>query len=232
VKRLGIIGGIGPESTIAYYRAVVAAYREIAATDASPPVIINSIDVRQVLHLAEHDRASLTQYLLDELQRLANAGAALGLLAANTPHLVFDDLVGRSPLPLLSIVEATRDAALARGFRRVGLFGTRFTMQGRFYHDEFRKASVDLVVPHEDEQASIHQHYVTELVNGTFLPGTRDAVLGIIDLMKERDKIDAGILAGTELPLLLADGPASVPLLDTAQIHVRAAAERLWGGST
>jgi aspartate racemase len=228
-KRLGVIGGIGPESTIAYYRQLIAAYQETRSNDAYPSIVINSIDVKRVLDLAANDLPALADYLLLELDALGKAGASLGLIAANTPHIVFDDIVGRSPIPLVSIVEATCDAALALGLKRVGLLGTRFTMQGRFYPQRFDKAAITVIVPRADEQNYIHDRYVGELVKGTFLPRTREGLLRIVELMRERDAVQAVILAGTELPLILNDpASASVPLLDTTHIHVRAAADRLW----
>lgn len=232
MNRLGILGGIGPESTIAYYRLIIAAGRERLG-GAAPPVLVNSIDVEKVLRLAEDDPVpGLRDYLLAEIAVLARAGASLGLIAANTPHLVFDELRGRSPIPLVSIVEAARDAARQQGLARLGLFGTRFTMQGRFYRDVCSPAGIELVTPHEDEQAFVHDKYVGELLKNRFLPETRDGVLAIVRTMVERDRIDGVILAGTELPLLLGDDTGGgVPLLDTTRIHVQAAVEQAWGNT-
>jgi aspartate racemase len=142
MKRLGIIGGIGPESTVVYYRSILAAGRERLG-GAAPPVIINSIDVQTVLQLAETNRIpGLRDYLLSEIGILARAGASLASIAANTPHIVFDEVRERSPIPLVSIVETTRDAARDRGLTRLGLFGTKFTMQGRFYPDVFSRSGL------------------------------------------------------------------------------------------
>jgi aspartate racemase len=233
MKTLGVLGGIGPESTIAYYRALIAAGRAVAPAGGQPPILINSIDVQRVLHLVEHNALpELVDYLVRELQRLMRGGADLGLIAANTPHIVFDDIRARSPLPLVSIVEAARDAVRAGGFHRVGLFGTRFTMQARFYPDVFSIAGVEIIAPEQDEQAYIHDKYVNELLIGLFSPTTRDGLLAIVDALKVRDGVQAVLLAGTELPLLLTDSTAaSVPLLDTTAVHVQAAAWMAWGGS-
>ena len=229
MKRLGIIGGIGPESTVVYCRSILAAGREGLA-GAAPPVIINSIDVQTVLQLAETNPIpGLRDYLLSEIGILARAGASLALIAANTPHIVFDEVRQRSPIELVSIVEATRDAARDRGFTRLGLFGTKFTMQGRFYPDVFSRSGVELIRPGEDEQAFIHDKYVGELLKNTFRPDTRGRMVAIIQTMKDRDHIDGAILAGTELPLLLTDDSAAgIPLLDTTTIHVSAAVKKLW----
>lgn len=230
MKTLGVIGGIGPESTIEYYRAILAAYRDRHGDLETPPVPINSIDIKRLVRLVTaNDLAGMTTYLVAELRRLAAGGASLGMLAANTPHIVFDDVARDSPIPLVSIVEATCAEAVIRGLRRIGLFGTWFTMQGRFYADVFSKHGIDLVVPAANEQAYIHDKYMRGLLENIFLPRTREGLLRIVERLKERDAVDGVILGGTELPLLLrGDTGSGVPLLDTTKIHARAAVAQLW----
>jgi len=225
MKTVGIVGGIGPESTIDYYRQIVAAYREQRPDGSYPAIIINSIDLNKIRDLVTANAlADLTEYLVAEVQRLARAGADFGLLAANTPHIVFDDIHQQSPIPLVSIVEATCDAAKALGLKRLGLLGTRFTMQGRFFPNVFARAGMTLAVPTADEQDYVHDKYMGELVNGIFLPATREGLLEIIGRLRQREQIDGVILGGTELPLLLRDaGSQDIPFLDTTQIHVKAA---------
>lgn len=120
--------------------SIVSTARDLRPTSPHVPVLINSIDVQKVLRLTgENALTELTDYLVAEIDVLANAGSTLGMLAANTPHIVFDDVRQRSPIPLVSIVEATCQAARERGLGRLGLFGTRFTMEGRFYPECFRR---------------------------------------------------------------------------------------------
>ena len=167
MKTVGIIGGIGPESTIEYYRSIINLYREQKPDGTYPSVIINSIDLHKMLSLIESNQlAMLTDYLVVEVEKLANAGADFGLLAAGTPHIVFNDINRHSPIPLLSIVEATCQAAKALGLKRTGLFGTRFTMEGNFYQEVFSQEQVSLVVPKEEERRYIHDKYFGELVQG------------------------------------------------------------------
>ncbi len=229
MKTVGIIGGIGPESTVDYYRLIIAAYREQRQDGSYPAIIINSIDLNKIRDLVTASALpDLAEYLVAEVQRLARAGADFGLLAANTPHIVFDDIRRQSPIPLLSIVEATCEAAKALGLKRLGLLGTRFTMQGRFYPDVFSAAAITLAVPTEDEQTYIHDKYMGELVNGIFLAETRERLLEIVDRLKEQEGIEGVILGGTELPLLLRDAASrDIPFLDTTQIHVRAAVAQM-----
>jgi len=229
MKTLGIIGGLGPESTMDYYRLIIAAYREQKQDGSYPAIIINSIDLQKVRDLVTANAlADLTECLAAEVQRLARAGADFGLFSANTPHIVFDNVRLQSPIPLLSIVEATCDAAKTLGLKKLGLLGTRFTMQGRFFRDVFSKAAIILAVPSEAEQAYVHDKYMDELVNGIFLTETRERLLEIVDRLKEREGIEGVILGGTELPLILRDAaPSGIPFLDTTQIHVRAAVAQM-----
>jgi len=227
VKTLGVVGGLGPESTVEYYRLLVSGYRDRAAGN-SPSLLINSIDVNKVLLLAATNLKALVEYLVLGLLPLARAGADFALLAANTPHVVFPELSNRSPLPLLSIVEATCDFAKKQNFSKLGLLGTRSTMQGGFYQQVFREQSISLVIPTSDEQNYIHNKYVGELVAGRFLPETRDGLVAIARKLKEEQGIEGLILGGTELPLLLRDDTRiGIPLLDTARIHVNAALDRI-----
>ena len=229
MKTLGIIGGIGPESTIEYYRAVIATYREHREDGDYPSIIITSINLKRMIDLITANQlAVVADVLVAEVERLARAGADFSLMASNTPHIVFDDVQRRSSMPLLSIVQAACDAANALGLKKVGLFGTRFTMQGRFYPDVFARAGIALIVPQPDEQALIHEKYMEELLNNIFLEETRERLLAIVEQLKTRDSIEGLILGGTELPLILRDSSSSgIPFLDTIQIHARAAVEML-----
>jgi aspartate racemase len=228
VKPIGVVGGIGPESTIDYYRAMITAYQERQPDGSFPPIVISSIDANAFVGPLMAGRFEvIADALVAELERLARAGAGCAIIAANSPHIVFDEVERRSPLPLVSIVEATVHEAMRLGRKRLGLFGTRLTMQGRFYRDIFELNGLTLVVPEEAEQTYIHEKYISELLKGVLLPATRDQLLAIVAQMKARDGIDAVILGGTELPLILRDPTAAgIPLLDTTVIHARAIVAR------
>jgi aspartate racemase len=129
---------------------------------------------------------------------------------------------------LISIVEAACRAAKARGLRRVGLIGTRFTMQARFYPDVFARAGIQVVVPAPAEQGYVHEKYMNELVNGVFIRETRDALLALVERLKVQEGIDGLVLGGTELPLILREGnEAGIPFLDTTRLHVEEIVARL-----
>jgi aspartate racemase len=230
VKVLGIIGGIGPESTVDYYQTIVGLYRARKPDGSYPSLVINSVDMQRLRNAFEaNDMMAIVDYLLPELHRLHRAGAEFGLLAANTPHLVFDDLERQSPIPLISIVAVTGEAAKARGMKRVALFGTRFTMTASMYPDVFSRDGIDVVIPEPADQDYIHEKYLGELVNGVFLPETRNGLLAIVDRMVRQKGIDGVILGGTELPLILREPEhRGIPFLNTTRIHCEAAVERMF----
>ena len=213
---IGIVGGVGPESTIGYYRHMIAA--------GHTAIFINSVDVQYLLNrMLSDDRAAVTDYLVAAVERLTAAGADVAIIAANTPHIVFDEVQRRAAIPMVSIVEAVAEQVKALGLGTVGLLGTRFTMQGRFYPDVFARHGLSLVVPEAEDLAFVHDKYVNELLKNLFLPETKAALLAIVDRMVASRGVEAVILGGTELPLILRE-PAhrGVPLLDTTKIHADA----------
>jgi aspartate racemase len=228
MRTAGIIGGLGPESTIDYYRSIIARYRARQGAG-YPQIVINSLDVGKGLALLDAGRLDeLADYLAAGVELLARAGVDFGAIAANTPHLVFHEVQRRSTIPLISIVGATCNHARALGLKRLGLFGTGFTMRANFYPEEFQQAEMAIVRPRDSEMEFIHRKYVDELLNNQFLPETRTEIVKIAQRMKNDDGIEALVLAGTELPLLLrAAPPAGLEVLDTTMIHVEAIVDEL-----
>lgn len=222
-----MIGGIGPESTIEYYRGILSAWSATGRLRA-PSIVINSIDVARLLRLAATDRRKLADYLLAELARLDQTGVDFAVLAANTPHIVFDELAQAAPMPLLSIVEATAAAAQARGLSRVAIFGTRFTMNADFYPLVCARRGIAVVRPAPSDLEWIHAKYTNELLQGVFRPETREGFAAVAKRLHDGNGIDGVILGGTELPLLLRSATlAGVAALDTTAIHIRAIVARL-----
>lgn len=228
MRTVGIVGGLGPESTIDYYRAILARYRQITERREYPHVLINSLDVGKGIAMLDAGRLDeLADYLSTAVEQLARAGADFACIAANTPHLVFDDVQRRSSIPLVSIVRAAADQARLLGLKKVGLFGTGFTMRADFYPREFQSAGIALVVPNESEREYIHGKYIGELLNNKFLPETRAEILSIAQRLKTEEGVEAIVLAGTELPLLLRDSDTQIRFLDTTIIHVEAIVNEL-----
>jgi aspartate racemase len=224
-----MIGGLGPESTIDYYRSIIARFRDRKQGGGYPHLIINSLDVDKGIAMLDAGRLNeLADYISDGVESLVQAGADFAFIAANTPHLVFDEVQRRSAIPLLSIVRATSEHAKLLGLKKVGLFGTGFTMKANFYPDDFERAGIVLIRPTEPEREFIHRKYIDELLNNQFLPETRAQILAIAERMQAEERVEAIVLAGTELPLLLRDcGSSAVKFLDTTVIHVQAIVDQL-----
>ena len=224
MKTLGIIGGLGPESTVDYYQRIIALYRQRTADGHYPEFIVVSVDLRKGLDFMDANELSgMADYLLEAIGKVARAGADFAIISANTPHIVFDDVAPNSPIPLISIVEATCAAAKARKLKRLVLVGTRYTMQANFYPKVLAREGIDLLMPEREDQDYIHEKYFSELVPGKFLPETRAGLLTIVDRMKAQSDIDGVILAGTELPLILrGETHNGIPLLDTTKTHCEA----------
>jgi aspartate racemase len=224
---VGIVGGLGPESTIDYYRRILEAWEQDDPSTA-PSIVIDSLDVRQALRLVDSDRPALTEYLLTSLRRLAGAGVDFAVMTANTPHIVFDELAARSPVPLISVVEVCAEEAQRRGLHRLALLGTRFTMEAPFYPDVCARCGMEVVLPSDADRAWVHKRYIGELLRGEFRDDTRDRFVALVSHLREAKQIDGVILGGTELPLLLTTPTiAGLPVLDTTALHVAAIVKAL-----
>lgn len=226
---LGVVGGLGPESTVDYYNMLIRRYRERRGDGHDPAFLVNSLNLKPAVDaVTAGDLETLTRIIVGGVEGLERAGADFGLIAANTPHIVFDEVRRRVKLPMISIVEATRDAAVAAGHRRLALFGTRFTMRARFYPDAFEPAGIALIAPNAREQDWIHDKYFGELLLGIVRDETRDGLLKILERMRDEERIQGLVIAGTELSLVLRmDAHGGVPFLDTAKIHVEAALDAM-----
>lgn len=229
---VGLVGGLGPESTIDYYRRLIAGFQE-ARPRSSPHVVIDSLDVETGLSLAANDRQGLIEYLVESVSRLVRAGADVVAITANTGHLVFDEVAARSEVPLISIVETCAHEARRLGITRPALLGTRFTMGGQFYPDVLARFGIVSIRPNEREIDWIHARYIGELLTGDFRDETRNGVVRVVERLRDEEGVDGVILGGTELPLLLrSERVAGLPLLDTTQLHVDAILARLFASET
>ena len=228
MKKLGLIGGMGPESTIPYYHDIVYGVQEAIGEQAFPELTIESVNVFKVLGLCKEQKYDeLTKYLMRAIDNLAKSGADFAALSANTPHIVFDRLKEQSPIPLISIVEATCEEAKRRGLKKIGLLGTIFTMTGEFFKAPFIKKGIEVIVPTESEMELINEKISAELELGIVKDETLTAFQQIIARMRDEDGIEAIVLGCTELPLLLNDEVSPIPCLDTMQIHIQAIVETI-----
>ena len=224
MKKIGMIGGFGPESTLDYYRLIIDQYHQLQGEGSLPEIIIYSMDMYTLLTLVEQKRwDDVTEFLLKGVNTLNRAGADFGIISANTPHIVYDRLKSLSPIPLISIVEETSKKAKEIGLQRVGLLGTSFTMRASFFQKVFAINNIDIVVPSEKEQDFIQHKLMTEIELGQFLEETRNGLLTIVKRMVDEDLIEGVILGCTELPLILTKDEYNIPFLNTTKIHVESA---------
>lgn len=222
MKTLGLVGGLGPESTIDYYRRILDGCRR-AGYASSPSIVIDSLDVQRGLYLSGNDRAGLIEYLMASIGRLSRAGVDFIAIAANTPHLVFDELVSKTPIPILSIVETCAFEAKRLRLKRVLLLGTRFTMEATFYPRVFERFGMEVLAPGEPDREWAHDRYVNQLLNGRFNNDVREEFISLIARERDAHGIDGVVLGGTELTILLGGSDvAGIPALDTTALHVAA----------
>lgn len=222
MKKLGLVGGMGPESTIPYYHDIVYGVQKRIGKNFFPNLVIESVNVFDVLRLCDERKYDeLTNYLIQAIINLIASGADLIALSANTPHIVFDRLQEWSLVPLVSIVEATRDEAIRLNKHKLGLLGTIFTMKEDFFKKPFHSSGIEIITPTAQEMEYINLKISSELESGIVKEETLQGFQKIIKRMQHEDRIEAVILGCTELPLLLNDEVSPIPCLDTMKIHIQ-----------
>jgi aspartate racemase len=228
-RMLGIVGGVGPESTADYYRRLIDRWRVRGPADTYPAVLIDSLNSRAALGAMLNGDIEPTVALFTRaVQQLEAAGAGLALVASVMMHMAYDRVAAAAPIPMLSILDALVAAAEARGITRPAVIAARPTTEGAFFARPFEAAGIELVRPDEADRVWIHEIYFSELVKGTFRDGVRARLVTIIESLRKRDGIDGVVLGGTELPLILREPEyAGVPVLDATGIHVEAAIDWL-----
>jgi aspartate racemase len=214
---------MSPESTVAYYEYITRTYTERFGDYGYPEILIYSVSFQPYVDWPNQDRWDLVARGLGEAaQKLAAAGADLLLIATNTMHLVFDEVQASVELPMLSLLDATGEAILVRGLGTVGLLGTRFTMEKTFYQDALARQGINVLVPDAADRAYVNDVIYDELVAGQIRAESRAGYLAVIRKLVERGA-EGVILGCTEIPLLVSEEDAGIPLFDTTTIHAEAA---------
>jgi aspartate racemase len=224
MKKIGLIGGLGPEATVEYYKEIIKKFN-LLNKDVSlnyPEMIIYSVNISKLIDFMEKkEYSNAVQYISKSIASLKDAGAEFGAITANTPHLLFDEIQKKSELPLISIVDAVRKEAQKLQLKKVGLIGTKFTMKASFYSDAFAKDGMEVHVPDNNHIEVINHKLFTEMELGIFKPETRELILGIVQQMKNKQGIDSIILGCTEFPIMFTnDAYFGIPFLNTTRIHV------------
>jgi aspartate racemase len=226
-KRIGIIGGISHASTIKYYEFILKKYFAKNRDYHYPELVIFSMDLAKLTGFENRgDLDGYVRYLVKAVESLQKAGADFILIAANSPHSVFDIVQKQAKVPLISIVEITAKEAEIWGLKKLLLTGIKYTMQSPFYKDVFAKHGLEVVTPSEDEQNVINDVIFKELVLGIIKDDTRQRLLDIIN----KYEVDGVILGCTELSMILNQEDTSLKLLNTLELHARAALDFAVGG--
>jgi aspartate racemase len=222
VKKLGLIGGTGPESTIPYYRDIVFGVKERVGEPYFPNLCIESLSVFEVFNFCKtKDYEGLTSYLAKGIENLAAAGADVAALTGNTPHIVFEELEKRTSIPIISSIQSTCAEVQKRNYTKIGLLGTITTMKEDFFIKPFEQANISVIVPNEIEMDYIGEKIETELEMGIVNEETRTQFFSIIQRMVKESEIEAVVLGCTEIPLLFKNQNLPVVCLDTMQIHIQ-----------
>jgi aspartate racemase len=224
-KRIGILGGLSPESTVHYYEHITRAYVERFGDYGYPEILIYSVNFQQYVDWQRRGMwTEAANSMSAALRALHRAGADFGLISTNTMHIVFDEVQAQVDMPLLSIVETTAQAICAAGVHKVGLLGTAFTMQERFFRGELERAGIEALVPESCDRVRINEIIFGELCRGEIRPESRQFFRGVIQQLCHRGT--GGIVLGcTEIPLLVGPDDCSVPLFDTTVLHAQRALE-------
>jgi aspartate racemase len=229
-KKIGIIGGMSPESTVEYYRYITRTYTERFGDYGYPEVIIYSVSFQPYVEWPREDRWDLVaQGLSAAAQRLEAAGADIILIATNTMHLVFEEVQASVSVPMLSLLDAVGEAILARGMKTVGLLGTQFTMEKTFYPDALAPKGISVLVPEADDREYVNLVIYEELVAGQIREASRAGFVAVVDRLAARGA-EGVILGCTEIPLLVSEADVGMPLFDTTAIHAEAALRYAVGG--
>jgi len=222
-KKIGIIGGMSPESTITYYEYITHQYTQRFGNHAYPPVLIYSVSFQDYIDWPNAGRWDLVAKGLSEAaQHLEEGEVDVILIATNTMHIVFDEVQASVSVPMISLLDVVGEAIQQKGINKVGLLGTRFTMEGDLYPAALAKKGIEVVVPDGDERQFVNQVIYNELVAGDILPESKAGYLQVIEGL-EKNGAEGIILGCTEIPLLVKERDTELPLFDTTTIHAEAA---------
>ena len=222
MKKIGLVGGTGPESTLMYYKELNTRIDRMTGGAAMPDIAIESVNFRRAWgYVAAGQYDLLADYLAEKVNSLRLGGAEVISLTAGTMHIVLEDLLRKTEVPLVSIPRAVCREALERGYRKIGLLGTIFTMEQDYMKTDFREAGIEVVIPEKADRELVAKRILEELENGIVKESTLQEFREIIRKMRDRDGIEAVVLGCTELPMILNPENCPVPCLDSVEIHIR-----------
>lgn len=222
MKRIGLIGGLSPESTAHYYQILCREYNQLHGRLNFPEMTIDSLNLQTLIQCFErNDWDAVAEILLTALDRLQRAGADFAAILANTPHNAYELIREKSPIPIVTIMGATAAALAADDRHLVGLLGTRPTMEHGFFQKHFQSRGIETLVPNECHRHTLDRIIWEELSHGIIRPDSRAVAKGILTELAGNNA-EAIVLGCTELCLLIAPEDSPRPLYDTTQLHAEA----------
>ena len=218
MKKIGLVGGTGPESTIMYYKELNSKIDEATGGRSMPELSIESVNFRKAWELVSTEQyKELAAYLSEKVNKLAGSGAEIIALTAATMHIVFDEIENTTNVTLVSIPKTVCNEVTKRGYKKVGLLGTIFTMEQDYMKKDLLQAGVDVIVPNKTDRELVAKRIYEELEMGIVKESTLQEFNEIINKLHE---IEAIVLGCTELPLILNNDNCSLPCLDSVAIHI------------
>lgn len=228
MRKLGLVGGTGPESTLMYYKELNSRIDKITEGRQMPDVAIESVNFRKAWGFVSDGKYDLlADYLSEKVNNLAATGSQVIALTAATMHIVYDEIVQKTNVQLVSIPKSVAEEITKKGYKKVGLLGTIFTMEQDFMKKDLINAGIEVVVPEKSARELIAKRILEELEVGIVKESTLKEFTDIIEQMKKEQGIEAIILGCTELPLLLNKNNCPVDCLDSVEIHIQKLIELL-----
>ncbi len=226
MKTIGLIGGMSWESSVVYYRIINRRTQEILGGSHSARSLMYSVEFDEIADLQHRqDWARLEEIMIDAAQRLERGGADCVVICTNTMHMFAEEIIAAVKIPLLHIGDATGEAIANGGLKKVGLLGTKFTMEGDFLKMRLaEKFGIETIIPDESDRETVHSVIYNELVKGEIKDDSRRAYLAIIDKLKAAGA-EGVILGCTEIPLLVSSGDTEMGLFDTTALHAEMAVQ-------
>lgn len=221
MKKAGIIGGVGPASTLDYYIGVIN--RCYAEKNDYPTLTVESINMNEMLaSFGRGDHDAVAEQISEGIDRLRTSGCDFAAIASNTPHIVLDRICKKSSLPIISIVEETCRYVEKLGCKRVLVTGTGFTMRSGMYKRALSDYGITAFTPDGDDLETVHNIIFPNLENGVVIPEDKEKLISLCEKYVTERGAEAVILGCTEIPLMIKDGDLSVPAVNTTEVHIEA----------
>lgn len=227
MKKVGFVGGIGPSSTVEYYLGYIDRTRKYYGENVYPEIVIDSVDLHTATEYftnGEWDESA--KLMIKSVTNLQRAGAEIAAIAANTEHIVWEKMKDSFPIPVISIVDAVVDEVIKKGYKKVLIFGTIFTMESGLYEKAFKEKGINPLLPSDEDKRIIGDLIYPNLENGVIIPEDRTKMLALAEKCIRETGAEALLLGCTELPLMIKEGDISIPVLDSTEIHINAIFEK------